>query len=110
MNALEQVEEAIGKLIDREKLNARIHRDASVQHFKRAAALYQEAADAYDPDKGNDTSAGDKLSRQAERENAAGDAEWAKAVQEDAKIKGKQETLDRIRRMWGAKKPIPSPI
>ena len=109
MNALEKVEEAIGKLIDKEKLNARVHRDASTKHFQRSADLYKEAADAYDPDKGNSEKRGDKLTRQAEQESIAGDAEWAKALAEDNKIKGKQETLDRIRKMWARKRPIPIP-
>ena len=109
MNALEKIEEAIGKLIDKEKLNARVHRDASIKHFQRSADLYKEAADAYDPGNENNQKLGDKLTRQAEQESIAGDAEWKKAVAEDNKIKGKQETLDRIRKMWARKSPIPTP-
>ena len=109
MSALGEVEEVISGLIKKEALNAKIHRDAAGKHFKKATDLYAEAASAYDPDKGNDETEGDRLTADAQKEEAARDAERKKAFAEEQRIKGKQECLDGIRKKWVAKQPIPSP-
>lgn len=108
MSALDDVEGVIGDLIRREALNARIHRDAAIGHYKRAAELHGAAAVAYDPDQGNDDAEGDRLTKAAEQENAAGDTEMKKAFAEDERIKGKRECLEAIRRKWARKEAIPS--
>ncbi len=109
MTALSEVEEVINGLIRKETINAKVYRDIASGHYKKAAKLFGEAANASDPDGGNDADEGDRLTRQAEKEDAAGDAAMKKAFAEDAKIKGKQECLDAIRKKWRAGKSIPSP-
>jgi protein-disulfide isomerase len=109
MSALSEIEEVINDLIRRETIRAKVHRQIASGHFKNAARLFAAAAKAYDPDGGNSPDKGDRLSQQAQKESDAGDKARDKALAEEARIKGKQECLDGIRKKWRAGKSIPSP-
>jgi|SRR5579864_6082 len=102
MGVLDRTEKAINKLIDTEAVAMKKHRDKANALDARADDLVTRAV-LHGGDLGQDLmDRADSLRERARNERAV-------AAEEEGKIKGKREAIDKIRALWARKRSIPTP-
>jgi hypothetical protein len=102
MGVLDRTEKAINDLIAKEAAAMKKHREKANALDARADDLVARAV-LHGGDLGQD------LMDRADSFRERARNERAEADEEEGKIKGKRETLDKIRALWARKKSIPTP-